>query len=208
MPSNPLRWIRQKLGRSSSRPGAGAGAAIKLVVVGDGGCGKRSLLTRLIRGVFPESYHVPKVFDSYRVNLHSADASVALEIWVIRFQADFEWLRPIVSPHVALVCYAIDSSDSFDNVVEKWMPLLRHYNLHTPVILVGCRKDYRHEDDGSGIVRQQQWPGLMMVDAAQALEYSAQIGATAYIECSAWTGEGVNELLSAVARVAAGLDGH
>ncbi|KAI9366918.1 P-loop containing nucleoside triphosphate hydrolase protein [Zopfochytrium polystomum] len=197
MPSNPLQRIWQQLG---FRTGAGV-AAFNLVIVGDAGCGKRSLLARVIRGVYPESYKIPAVIDSHRFNLHTADAALKLEILTIGFHENArEWLRQNSSwPHVVLVCFAIKSSDSFVSVVQQWMPVVRQYNPRTPIILVGCQKDYRDEDDGS----------LMTVDTAEALEYSAQIGAAAYIECSAQTGEGLIEVFGAVARVAvaAGLTG-
>lgn len=38
-------------------------------------------------------------------------------------QEDYDRLRPLSYPdsHIILICYAIDSPDSLDNVQEKWI---------------------------------------------------------------------------------------
>ena len=48
---------------------------------------------------------------------------------------------------VFLVCFAITSPTSFDNVSSKWIPEVTHHCPETPIILVGTKADMR-EDPG------------------------------------------------------------
>ncbi|KAJ3040521.1 GTP-binding protein Rho1 [Rhizophlyctis rosea] len=56
-------------------------------------------------------------------------------------------LRPIPYPdsHVILICFAFDTPDSLDNVQEKWISEALHFCAGLPIILVGCKKDFRHD---------------------------------------------------------------
>lgn len=44
-----------------------------------------------------------------------------------------------------LLCYSIDSRTSFENVLSKWTPEIRHFSPHVPIVLVGeCLKYVQH----------------------------------------------------------------
>lgn len=45
--------------------------------------------------------------------------------------------------HVVCVVYAIDDPQSFDRVVEYWLPTLRSLGVNLPVILVANKIDLR-----------------------------------------------------------------
>jgi len=52
----------------------------KLVIVGDGACGKTSLLIVYVRGEFPEDY-VPTVFENYVADVQIDSKHVQLTLW-------------------------------------------------------------------------------------------------------------------------------
>ena len=52
----------------------------KLVIVGDGACGKTSLLIVYIRGEFPDDY-VPTVFENYVADVTVDGKKVELTLW-------------------------------------------------------------------------------------------------------------------------------
>ena len=45
-----------------------------------------------------------------------------------------------------LICFAVNSHTSFENVRAKWTPEIHHYCPNTPVLLVGMKSDLRGSD--------------------------------------------------------------
>jgi Ras family protein A len=72
---------------------------------------------------------------------------VELALWDTAGQEDYDRLRPLSYPdsHVIIICFAIDSPDSLDNVQEKWISEVNHFCPGLPIILVGCKKDLRND---------------------------------------------------------------
>lgn len=54
-------------------------------------------------------------------------------------------LRPLSYPgtHVFLLCFAVVSEASYENVESKWVPELKKHCPTTPIILVGTKTDLR-----------------------------------------------------------------
>lgn len=57
------------------------------------------------------------------------------------FQEMFDRLRPLAYPgmDVGLVSFEITSSDSFENLEEKWLPEICYFMGNLPRILVGTK---------------------------------------------------------------------
>ena len=124
----------------------------KLVIVGDGACGKTCLLIVFSKDQFPEVY-VPTVFENYVTDIEVDGVKVKLllllllllllmilllllllpqvelEMWDTAGQEDYDRLRPLSYPdtHVLLLCFAIDSPDSLANIPDRWIPELKHF---------------------------------------------------------------------------------
>ncbi|CAO3657194.1 unnamed protein product [Mucor hiemalis] len=118
----------------------------KLVIVGDGACGKTCLLIVFSKGTFPEFY-VPTVFENYVADVEVDGKHVELALWDTAGQEDYDRLRPLSYPdsHVILICFAVDSPDSLENVQEKWISEVLHFCQGLPILLVGCKKDLRND---------------------------------------------------------------
>ncbi|KAG0285174.1 GTP-binding protein Rho1, partial [Dissophora globulifera] len=118
----------------------------KLVIVGDGACGKTCLLIVFSKGTFPEIY-VPTVFENYVTDVEVDGKHVELALWDTAGQEDYDRLRPLSYPdsHVILICFAIDSPDSLENVQEKWFSEVQHFCGGLPILLVACKKDLRYD---------------------------------------------------------------
>ena len=73
---------------------------------------------------------------------------VELALWDTSGMEDYDRLRPLSYPDtsVVLICFAIDSPDSLENIPEKWVPEVRHFCPNVPIILVGNKKDLRNDD--------------------------------------------------------------
>jgi Ras family protein A len=91
--------------------------------------------------------YVPTVFENYVAEVEINGRIVELALWDTAGQEDYDRLRPLSYPdsHVILICFAIDSPDSLDNVQEKWISEVLHFCSQLPIILVGCKKDLRYD---------------------------------------------------------------
>ncbi|KAI8895226.1 Rho1 GTP-binding protein [Globomyces pollinis-pini] len=172
----------------------------KLVIVGDGACGKTCLLIVFSKGTFPETY-VPTVFENYVSDIYVDGTAVELALWDTAGQEDYDRLRPLSYPdtHVILICFAIDSPDSLENVQEKWISEVTHYCNGLPIILVGLKKDLRNDQRTIDTLRRvNQYP----VTTQQGQQVANRIGAYRYLECSARYNDGVREVFEHSARAA------
>jgi hypothetical protein len=90
----------------------------KLVIVGDLACGKSCALIRFVEG-FYSTANMPTVFTNYVTDVKVDGITVELALWDT--SGSYDRLRPLSYPnsHVILICFAIDSPDSLDNVQEK-----------------------------------------------------------------------------------------
>jgi Ras family protein A len=84
------------------------------------------------------------------------------------------------------------------NVIDKWIPEIRHFCGQCPVILVACKKDLRTDSQTIAKLKQD---GERPVTTEVGKEIAAQIKADAYMECSAKTREGIEELFIHAARL-------
>ncbi|XP_051001790.1 rho-related GTP-binding protein RhoD isoform X2 [Acomys russatus] len=123
-----------------------SGRSVKVVLVGDGGCGKTSLMMVFADGSFPESYN-PTVFERYHVNLQIKGKPVQLQIWDTAGQDDYDRLRPLFYPdvNVLLLCFDVTNPNSFDNISTRWYPEVTHFCKRVPIIVVGCKTDLRKD---------------------------------------------------------------
>jgi len=166
----------------------------KLVIVGDGACGKTSLLCCFALGEFPKEYQ-PTIFENYVAEIRLDGKPVQLALWDTAGQEEYERLRPLSysKSHVILIAFSIDTSDSLDNVTVKWIEEVRSIcGQAVPVLLVGCKADLRPPP---GSPNSNQY-----VSTEQARRVAAEIGARAYKECSALKSEGVDDVFEAATR--------
>ena len=82
---------------------------------------------------------------------------------------------------VVLLCFALNSRTSFDNISSKWEPEIKHYVPEAQTILVGLKLDLRTEG-GEGVSTQE------------GLELSKTLGCHKYIETSAVTKQGLSDV--------------
>lgn len=170
----------------------------KLVIVGDGACGKTCLLIVFSKGTFPDIY-VPTVFDNYVADVDLDGRRVELALWDTAGQEDYDRLRPLSYPdtNVVLICFSIDLPESLSNVQEKWISEVLHFCHGVPIILVGCKVDLR---DDPATIQKLQAEGVSPVSAAEGQQVAEKIGAIKYIECSAKKNYNVDEVFKSATR--------
>jgi len=172
----------------------------KLVIVGDGACGKTCLLIVFSKDQFPEVY-VPTVFENYVADIEVDGRQVELALWDTAGQEDYDRLRPLSYPDtdVILMCFSIDSPDSLENIPEKWTPEVKHFCPNVPIILVGNKRDLRHDSNTiHELTKMKQVP----VTVDEGKQMAEKIVAYSYLECSAKTKDGVREVFESATRAA------
>ncbi|KAG2226316.1 hypothetical protein INT45_005988 [Circinella minor] len=167
----------------------------KLVVVGDGGCGKAIYQN----GAFPERY-VPTVFENYIANVHLDNRVVELALWDTAGQEDYDRLRPLSYPetNVILICFAIDQPTSFKNVQDRWLPEVTHFCENVPKLLVGTKIDLR---DNKARIAHLNALGQRLITFEEGDRLAKEISAR-YYECSAMRNQYVSDVIEAATRTA------
>ena len=108
-------------------------------------------------------------------------------------QEDYDRLRPLSYPdtNVVLIAFSVDSPLSLKNVEEKWVSEVMHFCERVPLILVAMKTDLRDDPD---TVRRLALAGQAPLSSEDGKKVAQRIGAYKYVECSARTGAGVNEV--------------
>lgn len=146
--------------------------SMKIVVVGDGGCGKTCMLVSYAQQKFPEIY-VPTIFENYVTSVKAPNGKIIdLALWDTAGQEEYDRLRPLSYPDtdLILICFAVNNETSLHNVRDTWYPEVNHFCPGIPVVLVGTKNDLRPE-----------------IDPQLPVQVATEINALGYIQCSAKT---------------------
>uniref|UniRef100_A0A0N4ZQ19 Ras-related C3 botulinum toxin substrate 1 n=1 Tax=Parastrongyloides trichosuri TaxID=131310 RepID=A0A0N4ZQ19_PARTI len=165
---------------------------IKCVIVGDGTVGKTCMLISYTTDSFPVEY-VPTVFDNYSTQLNVDNSTVNLGLWDTAGQEDYDRLRPLSYPQtdVFVLCYSVMSKVSFDNVINKWTPEIRQHCPDTPILLVGTKIDLRDNPDACKALDTEN---KLPLTRSQGIKMAHKIKAVNYLECSALTQQGLQQV--------------
>ncbi|XP_023658603.1 rho-related GTP-binding protein RhoF-like [Paramormyrops kingsleyae] len=165
---------------------------LNMVIVGDGGCGKTSLLMAYSKRDFSEKY-VPSVFEKVTTTSNFGGRDIILNIYDTAGQEDYDRLRPLSYPDANLVfiCYDVTNPTSFENVLLKWYPEVHHFCRGLPILLIGCKTDLRKNKEQT---RKLRALGLAPITYLQGVEAMRQMKAELYLECSAKYQENVMDI--------------
>ncbi|GAA5872348.1 hypothetical protein JCM3774_003352 [Rhodotorula dairenensis] len=180
--------------RKSARP-----LARKAVVVGDGACGKTSLLHVYLSGDFPDDYE-PTVFENHCVDVVVDGTAIELALWDTAGQEDFDRLRALsyADTNVVLLCYSVDQPSSLENCETKWIDEIRQYCPGVKLALVALKCDLRQDPKTRSALAEY---GERPVEYEEGLAVARRIRASRYLECSAKYNRGVQEIFEEAARV-------
>ncbi len=151
----------------------------KLVLFGNAGVGKTSLVERFINDRFEESYMSTLGYNVYEKQVAYQDAIISLMIFDIGGQEKFRELRKKYAEgaNTALIVYDITDLNSFNNI-HQWINDLTEFTGGIPFIIAGNKVDL--ED-------------LRQISQDSARIYSSEMGALDFFETSAKTGMGVED---------------
>ena len=169
----------------SSNPDTPIIPIVKVVVAGDGGVGKTSLIRRYCTGMFRES-RVMTIGVDFQTQAVAVDGqTIKLSIWDIAGQERFGAFRGSFYRGAQSVALVYDVTDilSFDNLV-KWQHEIARVVSRAKFCVIGNKIDLHR---ASPPERAEGW--------------AAELGFP-YIETSAKSGDGVDEFFTTLARLA------
>ena len=155
----------------------------KTVIVGDAGVGKTCIAKRAFSGQFDQFSEPTMGSDFHEGIIETETRKFRFEIWDTAGQEVYRSLAPVFFKDavIAILMYdvtkpsTLETLDEFYNVIQDRAP-----NCFCAV--VGNKIDLPR-----------------VVKAEQGQEYAKKIGSTLFMETSALTGEGVNDLFQALA---------
>jgi small GTP-binding protein len=157
----------------------------KVVVVGEGGVGKTSLILRYTQDRFLGEY-ITTIGTNFAVKTLNIDSQqVKLQLWDLGGQAQFMRIRSFYYPgaRAAILVYSVEDRKSFD-VIPKWAKEVKGVCGEIPLTLLGNKIDLEDK---------------RRVKKEEGLSKSSQINAE-FFETSAKTGELVNSAFINIAK--------
>lgn len=116
---------------------------VRILLVGDRGVGKTSLILSLVSEEFPEN--VPHKAEEITIPADVTPEQVPTNIvdYSPAEQSDDELAEQIKRASVVCVVYAVDNDDSIDRLSSYWLPLIRETctDYNCPIVLVGNKID-------------------------------------------------------------------
>jgi len=176
--------------RSSSAPPPDLGLqstsiVAKVVLLGDSGVGKSSLVVRYVEGVFSNVVKSTIGASFFTKRLTVNGAKVKLQIWDTAGQERFRSLAPMFyrGAAAAIVVFDITNEASFEKL-KSWVTELRTNVEDNLVICIAANK--------------QDLSSERRVASNKVIDYAESIGATVF-ETSARINSGVEEMFASVA---------
>ena len=151
----------------------------KIIIIGDSGVGKSSLLKRAVQNTFDTNYQATIGFEFLLMHFKVNDLKIKLQIWDTCGE---EMYRSLVqgfyrNTSLAIIVYDISRKKSFE-ALEIWLKDLRqHTEEGIPVFIVGNKMDLQKD-----------------ISTEEAKMFSMSNRTKFFTECSAKTGENVKDI--------------
>ncbi|KAJ3665855.1 hypothetical protein Zmor_001322 [Zophobas morio] len=151
-----------------------------IVIIGDGYVGKTSILNSIKEQKFEEQ--IPNVYDDFEWIQTINGKQYRLKFIDTAGQEEFAMIRKLSykEANVFLLCFAVDDKVSYENMETKWVPDLEEYS-DVPIILLGTKSDLRKNKSNC-------------ISRDEINRFQKKIGALFYVECSAKTLAGIEDL--------------
>ena len=157
----------------------------KIIIIGEPGVGKSSVLKRAAKNIFDENYHATIGFEFLLMHYRVNDLKLKLQIWDTCGQ---EMYRSLVqgfyhNSSLAFLVYDINNKNSFENLSIWLKDLRQHTEKDLPVFIIGNKSDLERK-----------------VDTEEVKKFKTNNDIVYFTECSAKTGQNVKEIFVEAAK--------
>ncbi|MHA1341322.1 MAG: Rab family GTPase [Promethearchaeota archaeon] len=158
---------------------------MKVIVIGDGGVGKTSLLRKYVKKQFEHKYLPTVGVNISKQPIKMRGKEINLMFWDIAGQPQFYLLHKVYynGANAAILMFDLTQSHTFFNVKNWYNELVKYDLKDIPIILVGNKCDLKKE---------------RKIIEPMAENLMEQLGISVYYETSALTGENVNEVFERI----------
>jgi len=158
----------------------------KLLVAGDGGVGKTTLLRRYVDGIFDESTITTIGVDFCLKEISLEEGNCSLQLWDLGGQERFRHLLSnfVMGARGALLLMDLTIMPKMSHVLN-WVNIIRLHDIDLPIILVGTKLDL--ED-------------AIAMDDDTALDIKNTFNMMEYIKTSSKTGYNVDLVFESIAK--------
>ena len=165
---------------------------LKLVLLGDSGVGKTSLVYRFIENRFSTDFKSTLGVNLLKRTVEIDGNQVTTQIWDLGGQEAYKKLRKLYLEGAsgALVVYDVTNVNSFQNLNE-WITSFTETRNDRPIVLIGNKTDLKQ---------------LRKVPQDQANTYAKEKNILDFVETSAKTGENVEVAFKNLIRKAMATD--
>ncbi|KAF9669970.1 hypothetical protein SADUNF_Sadunf13G0019900 [Salix dunnii] len=142
----PFLSLRIQMAKAAAAANPGVKSGVRIVVAGDRGTGKSSLIVTAISDTFPSS--VPPVLPPTRMPDDFYPDRVPITIIDTSSKAEDagKVAEELKRADAVVLTYACDRPETLDRLSTFWLPELRQLEVKVPVIVVGCKLDLRDEN--------------------------------------------------------------
>lgn len=166
-------------------------ATFKIVFFGDGGVGKTTLINRYLTGVFRSDSMITIGVDFHVKKVEIDGKRVSLQIWDFAGEDKFRFLMPSYVVGAAGGIFMFDLTrhrtlKNFNDWIEIFKKGYKGNNNQIPVLMVGSKLDLEYK---------------RAVSREEAFELAKKNNLYSYLECSAKSGENVEEIFEEISRL-------
>lgn len=187
----------------------------KILVIGDMMSGKSNLISAYSKDRFTDIYS-PTILHCCETDVLMSSERMHIVVIEVSGRDDFKPLRQKAYRKVdaIIVCYPVDSLQSFERVKNYWVPEVKRFVPNAPFVLIGTKRDIRDEarDRLEDVLSGEEAMSVRIkaeatfrqkfVSQEKGRCMADQVGATEFFECSSLYRDTTRDIFERVTKIA------